>query len=151
MYGREGNGWIIYLIDPVRRLTSRMPLGLLKQLSLLVSVPLLLGAKTLYQVPWLGRRLPYSAYIRWLASFSLRKVHAIVLDHAVTPVAHYMSRADVESMVQQAGWIIVELEHNRAMSWGLCARHACSRDHVPPEMDFQKGLAEGVHGTKPSF
>ncbi len=92
VYGREGNGWIVYVIDPIRRLTSRMPLGLLKQLSLLLTVPLLLVARTLYQVPWLGRRLPYSAYIRWLASFSFQKVHAIVLDHAVTPVAHYMSR-----------------------------------------------------------
>ena len=51
--------------------------------------------KTLYRIPWLSNRLPYSAYIRWLASFSIRKVHAIVLDHALTPVAHYMSRADV--------------------------------------------------------
>jgi SAM-dependent methyltransferase len=122
VYGREGNGWILYLIDPIRRVTSRMPMGLLRQLSLLVAVPLLLGARTLYQTPWLGRRLPYSAYVRWLAAFSLRKVHAIVLDHALTPVAHYLSRGDVERLVQQTGWTIVELEHNRSMSWGLCAR-----------------------------
>jgi SAM-dependent methyltransferase len=122
VYGREGNGWIVYLVDPVRRLTSRMPLGLLKQLSLLVSIPLLLGARTLYQVPWLGTRLPYSSYVRWLASFSLSKVHAIVLDHALTPVAHYMSRSDVESLVQQTDWTVVELEHNRSMSWGMWAR-----------------------------
>jgi SAM-dependent methyltransferase len=124
VYGREGNGWIVYLVDPIRRLTSRMPLGLLKQLSLVVSVPLLLGARTLYQVPWLGPRLPYSSYIRWLASFSLSKVHAIVLDHALTPVAHYMSRGDVEGLVQQTDWTVVELEHNRSMSWGMWARRA---------------------------
>jgi SAM-dependent methyltransferase len=124
VYGREGNGWIVYLVDPIRRLTSRTPLGLLKQLSLLVSVPLLFGARTLYQIPWLGRRLPYSSYIRWLASFSLPKVHAIVLDHALTPVAHYMSRGEVESLVQKTDWAIVELEHNRSMSWGMWARRA---------------------------
>ncbi len=82
VYGREGNGWIVYLIDPIRRLTSRMPLELLNQLSFLLAVPLLVTARTLYQVPWLGSRLPYAAYIRWLASFSLQKIHAIVLDHA---------------------------------------------------------------------
>ena len=107
VYGREGNGWIVYVIDPIRRLTSRMPLGLLRQLSLWVSVPLLVGARTLYQDSMARLdRLPYSTYIRWLSSFSLRKVHAIVLDHAVTPVAHYMSRADVEKMVEDAGWTI---------------------------------------------
>src|SRR5262249_19045643 len=57
VYGREGNGWIVYFVDPIRRVTSRMPLGLLKQLSLLVSVPLLAVARTLYQVPGIGRRL----------------------------------------------------------------------------------------------
>jgi SAM-dependent methyltransferase len=127
VYGREGNGWIVYLVDPIRRLTSRMPLGLLKQLSLLGSVPLLLSARTLYQLPWLGPRLPYSSYIRWLAPFSLAKVHAIVLDHALTPVAHYMTRSDVEGMIQQTDWTVAGLEHNRSMSWGMCAR----RDGVP--------------------
>ncbi len=147
VYGREGNGWIVYVIDPIRRLTLRMPLGLLRQLSLWVSVPLLVGARTLYQVPWLGRRLPYSTYIRWLSSFSLRKVHAIVLDHAVTPVAHYMSRADVEKMVEDAGWTIAELEHNRAMSWGALARRARTCKEASPESGYQRGLAGGVIKT----
>lgn len=124
VYGREGNGWIVYLVDPIRRVTSRMPLGWLKQLSLLLSVPLLVCARTIYQLPWLGRRLPYASYIRWLAPFSLTKVHAIVLDHALTPVAHYMSRADVEDLVRQTDWAVVGLEHNRSMSWGMCARRA---------------------------
>jgi hypothetical protein len=124
VYGREGNGWIVYLIDPIRRLTSRMPLGLLKQFSLLLSFPLIFCARTLYQIPWLGPRLPYSSYIRWLARFSLAKVHAIVLDHALTPVAHYMSRGDVEDLVRQTDWTIIGLEHNRSMSWGLYIRRA---------------------------
>jgi hypothetical protein len=82
-----------------------------------------LCARTLYQIPGLGNRLPYSPYIRWLAAFSVRKVHAIVLDHALTPVAHYMSRADCDNLVQNTGWVIPEIVHNRSMSWGLCARH----------------------------
>ena len=27
VYGREGNGWIIYFINPIRAVTSRLPLG----------------------------------------------------------------------------------------------------------------------------
>src|SRR5262249_763742 len=90
VYGREGNGWLVHVVNPIRRVTSRMPLHLLRLLSLLLAVPLLVFARTLYWIPWLGRKLPYSNYMRWLAPFSLRKVHAIVLDHAVTPVTHYM-------------------------------------------------------------
>jgi uncharacterized protein YbaR (Trm112 family) len=123
VYGREGNGWIIHFINPIRSVTSRIPLGILKVLSWFVAVPLLLGARTFYQIPGLGNRLPYAPYIRWLASFSMRKVHAIVLDHALTPVAHYMTRAECDNLVQNTGWVISEIVHNRSMSWGLCARH----------------------------
>src|SRR5262249_50974327 len=104
VYGREGNGWIVHFINPVRAATSRLPLGVVNGLSWLVAVPLLGTARTMYQVPWIGGRLPYAPYLRWLASFGIRKVHAIVLDHALTPVAHYMTRADVERIVQSTGW-----------------------------------------------
>ena len=105
VYGREGNGWIVYFINPIRSVTSRIPLDILNVLSAGYSQCRSLGtAKTLYQIPWLSNRLPYSAYIHWLAAFSIRKVHAIVLDHALTPVAHYMSRSDVEALVSIPGW-----------------------------------------------
>jgi SAM-dependent methyltransferase len=123
VYGREGNGWIVYFINPIRSVTSRIPLGILNVFSWLLALPLLGIARTLYQIPWLSDRLPYSAYIRWLGGFKLPKVHAIVLDHALTPVAHYMSRADVEALVKGTEWSASEIVHNRAMSWGLCARH----------------------------
>jgi SAM-dependent methyltransferase len=142
VYGREGNGWIVYIINPIRAVTSRIPLGLLNVLSWLVAIPLLLAAKTLYQLPWIGMRLPYSPYIRWLASFSIRKVHAIVLDHALTPVAHYMTRSDCENLVQNTGWSISEMVHNRAMSWGLCAQRTSSS---------KPGLVNyGSNGEKPA-
>lgn len=122
VYGREGNGWIVYFINPIRSVTSRIPLGILNVLSWLLAVHLLGIARTFYQIPWLSNRLPYFPYIRWLASFSIRKVHAIVLDHALTPVAHYMSRADVLALVEEPGWAVSEIVHNRSMSWGMCAR-----------------------------
>ena len=108
--------------------------------------------KTLYKIPWLGARLPYSQYIRWLSSFGLHKVHAIVLDHALTPVSHYLSRSDCEDLVKSAGWNIAEIVHNRSMSWGFCARRSAggksglangaSNAAVPdPERDPLNGLS----------
>jgi uncharacterized protein YbaR (Trm112 family) len=143
VYGREGNGWLVHVVNPIRRVSSRMPLRLLRLLSLLVAVPLLLCARSLYWIPWLGRRLPYANYMRWLAPFSLRKVHAIVLDHAVTPVTHYMSRADVLDMVAPTDWTIEELEHNRAMSWGFCAVHREEGDRKSSEVALKRELPEG--------
>lgn len=119
VYGREGNGWIVHLVNPVRRLTCRMPLAWLKTASWPLAIPLLVVARSLYRTPGLGPRLPYAAYLRWLSGFSLRKVHAIVFDHLLTPVAHYLSRSQVEAMVDLAGWSIGGLVHNRGMSWGV--------------------------------
>jgi SAM-dependent methyltransferase len=122
LYGREGNDWIIYLINPIRWGTARMPLSLLKVLTWAMCLTLAAVTKSLYRAPGLGLRLPYAPYMRWLSGFSIRKIHAIVLDHALAPVSHYMRRADVEALVDLPGWSIAGLEHSRSMSWGMEAR-----------------------------
>lgn len=119
LYGREGNGWIVHGFNHVRRWTSRLPLGLLNVLCGLLSVPLFAAAKTLYRLPGGGRLLPYHGYISWLAPFGFRKIHAIVFDHALAPVAHYLSRQEVEELTALDGWRRTGLEHSRGMSWGV--------------------------------
>jgi uncharacterized protein YbaR (Trm112 family) len=147
VYGREGNGWIIHVINPIRSVTSRIPLGVLNVLSWPVALMLLVSARSFYQIPWLGVRLPYAPYMRWLASFGVRKVHAIVLDHALTPVAHYMTRADCENIVQNTGWAISEIVHNRSMSWGLCVRHSAGGD--PGRVNIASNVGEPRPGWDP--
>ena len=98
LYGREGNRFLLLVLNPVRRITSRMPLGMLKAISGAVAVPVALAAKTLYRAPWLGRRLPYAKYMRWLAVGSFTKIHVIVFDQLLAPVAYYMRREEVLAM-----------------------------------------------------
>jgi len=124
LYGREGNGWILYGANPVRRITARLPLGLLRVLCVGLTVPVVLAARLAHGLPAVGKWLPYGAYLGWLGPFGFRKVHAIVFDHALAPVAHYMSRADVDAMVTAVGWRIAAIEHSRGMSWGVDARPA---------------------------
>lgn len=119
LYGREGNGWIVHGFNHVRRWTSRLPLGLLNVLCGLLSVPLYLAAKTLYRLPGIARALPYRGYVSWLSPFGFRKIHAIVFDHALAPVAHYLSRQEVEELTALDGWRRTGLEHSRGMSWGV--------------------------------
>ncbi len=104
VYGREGNGLLLLVLNPIRRVTSRMPLGLLKGLSAIVAVPVALAAKTIYQIPGIGPRLPYATYMRWLAAGSFAKIHAIVFDQLLAPVAYYMRRGEVLEMVDAPGW-----------------------------------------------
>jgi hypothetical protein len=124
LYAREGNGLILWVLNPVRRLTSRMPLRLLKLLSGIIAVPLVVAAKTVYRLPGLGARLPYGQYMRWFAPGSFAKCHAIIFDQLLAPVAHYMRRDEVLAMAAVAGWSVEAIQHNRGMSWGLTVRRA---------------------------
>ena len=124
LYGREGNGWIVWIVDPIRSLTARLPLPILEKLCWLLTVPLVLAARTVYRLPFVGPRLPYAGYIRWLSAYSVRKIHAIVFDHALAPVAHYMRRQEVEAMIDIPEWKLEAIEHSRGMSWGATAVRA---------------------------
>jgi uncharacterized protein YbaR (Trm112 family)/ubiquinone/menaquinone biosynthesis C-methylase UbiE len=127
VYGREGNGWLLYILNPVRRLTSKMPLTLLKLLSRLVAVPVALASKTIYRLPGVGPRLPYGDYMRWMSSGSFSKIHAIVFDQLLAPVAYYMRRSEVLDMVAVDGWTVQGIEHSRGMSWGVAVERRGER------------------------
>jgi SAM-dependent methyltransferase len=117
VYGREGNGWLLYVLNPLRQITSRMPLRMLKLLSALIAAPVAIAAKTLYRIPGIGLHLPYADYMRWLARESLRKIQLIVFDQLIAPVAHYMPKDAVLDMVALENWTVQGIEHSRGMSW----------------------------------
>lgn len=118
LYGREGNGWIVHLVNPMRRFTSRLPLPWVEKLSAALAAVLHVATRTVYRLPLLGSRLPYASYCRWLRDFSFPKIHAIVFDHLLTPVAYYLRRDEVESLLAVGGWSEPRLSHCREMSWG---------------------------------
>ncbi len=121
VYGREGNGLLLYVLNPVRAVTSKMPLFAVKALAALVAAPFAIAAKTVYRIPGLGKRLPYAPYMSWLSSETFRKIHLIVFDQLIAPVAHYMRRSEVLQMVPPSGWKVEGIEHSRGMSWGIAA------------------------------
>jgi SAM-dependent methyltransferase len=119
VYGHEGNGLLLHVLNPVRSMTSKMPLFALKTLAAVVAAPFVIAAKTVYRIPGIGRRLPYAPYMKWLSSETIRKIHLIVFDQLIAPVAHYMRRSEVLEMVPQTGWKVEGIEHSRGMSWGM--------------------------------
>lgn len=125
VYGREGNGWIVRFVTPLReQLTSRMPRRALRLLSAVVAGALLLPPlRLLYgplhrAAPRLSARiLPYEAYLSQVSTFSLRELTTIVFDHLVAPTSHYLTRKEFAAWFDRPdleppiiGW------HNR-MSW----------------------------------
>jgi SAM-dependent methyltransferase len=120
-YAREGNGWVLTLVDPVRRLTSRLPLPAVSALAATLTVPLWAALRLAYgparHRPALRRALPYASYLSDLAVFPFREVHSIAFDQLLAPVAHYMPRSEVERCFAEAGLRLSFLRFHHANSW----------------------------------
>jgi SAM-dependent methyltransferase len=121
VYGRENNGWIVHLINPLREhFTSKLPMRVLYWLSYLPTLLLYALLKLVYAP--LGRTslksaLFYADYLCYIASFPFREIHNIVHDHLTAPVAFYLSRAEFSAWFTEAQAERVELHWHNHNSW----------------------------------
>jgi SAM-dependent methyltransferase len=102
VYAREGNGLVIALVDPLRRVASRLPWKVIKYaIALPLAVPFFLGAKTIAALvgrwPSLRRALPLADYCTWIAKREFAFFHHVAFDQLVTPRTVYIERKTVES------------------------------------------------------
>ena len=125
VYGRENNGWLVNVINPVRvALTSRLPRWVLYVLSWLITAglhPILKlvyrPANTVRALGWLRNILLYNDYLAWLGQFQFRHNHHVVFDHLVAPVAFYLCREEFESWFHGVGMDIVDISWRNRNSW----------------------------------
>lgn len=121
VYGREGNGWIVHFVTPMReRVTSYLPHSVLDALSGAITVPLFMATKLLYR-PFrrtpLKRVLPYEPYLSYISDFPFREQRSIVFDHLVAPIAFYLRKDEFGGWFSRAGLGEVVIEHHNANSW----------------------------------
>ncbi len=101
VYAHEGNAVVRWFVDPLRRVTSRLPWWLTKYgFALPLAVPFFVAARLLNVRPlrsqtWL-RRLPMAAYFSWIAPRPFRFFHHVAFDQLVTPQTRYIRRSTVE-------------------------------------------------------
>jgi len=135
VYGREGNGWIVHIVSPLREhVTSRMPHAVLDALSALITAPLFLATRLVYGPGGgrlLGLRLPYGEYLSYIAPFPWREQRSIVFDHLVAPVAWYIPRQEFAAWFERAGLVASRIEPHNANSWrGFAERPATLAEPV---------------------
>ena len=109
VYGREGNGWLVPVLDPLRKaLFSRLPIGVVHHLSLYPALLL-----------WLLLRagLRPGPYFRLLAGFRFPHLRSIVFDQMLPRIAHYWPRETVVELMQSAGLADVRVVPVNGMSW----------------------------------
>jgi len=132
VYGRENNGWIVHVVNPLREhLTSKMPTRLLYFTSYIPAIILYAALKLVYAPlaqTGLKRFLFYADYLSYIARFPFVEIHSIVHDHLTAPVAFYIQREEF------ARWFNVneiersEIHWHNSNSWrGLARLSASSR------------------------
>jgi SAM-dependent methyltransferase len=115
VYGREGNGLIVRVVDPLRRRAlSRLPRGLLKWA---VSFPLAAVLWPFVAAARRGASFPYSAYFRFLGQNDFRFTHGVVFDHLVAPTSHYIRREEFAAWFDRAGLVDVVITRRNENSW----------------------------------
>lgn len=99
VYAREGNGLIVYIVDPIRKLTSRLPWWLTKYgFATTLVAPYYVYAKLLAALPQWSflKKLPLYDYSLWIAKREFAFFRHVAFDQLVTPQTVYFPRATIE-------------------------------------------------------
>jgi SAM-dependent methyltransferase len=120
LYGHEGNALVRRTVEPLRRVTSRLPPSTVQLLAWLLAV-MLHGVVKLVYGPLdgrlAGRRLPLGEYLASLAAFGFRQNYSIVFDQLVAPTSAYVRREDLLAWLQSAGLTDVTVTDRNGNSW----------------------------------
>lgn len=126
VYGRENNGWIVHVVNPIREhVTSRLPHRLLDGVAAAATIPVWLVSKLVYGPTGgrVGRRnLPYGPYLSYIAELPFREQRTIVFDHLAAPTAWYIRREEFAAWFRRALLEDVSIVHHNANSWRGFAR-----------------------------
>ena len=103
VYAHEGNAVIRLCVEPLRRVTSRLPWWLTKHLIATPLVfPYYLYAKLLSRLPkWrLLSKLPLADYARWIGPRDFSFFRHVAFDQLVTPQTVYIRREQVDDWLK---------------------------------------------------
>jgi SAM-dependent methyltransferase len=104
VYAEEGNDIVIHVVDPIRRVASKLPWWLTKYgVALPLTVPYFAYAKLLKRAPAsFAEKLPLGSYSRWIAEREFGFFHHVAFDQLVTPETHYIRRREVDEWLRDA-------------------------------------------------
>lgn len=126
VYAREPNEWIVKYINPVRKITSFIPLFLVEILSFLISVFVFLMLKVLYlpfsRISFLKKFsnfLFYYPYFSTIVDFPFRDVWCIVFDHLIPQIAFYLKKEEIEKWFNSCNIDIKSCALSNGSGWSF--------------------------------
>jgi SAM-dependent methyltransferase len=115
VYGREGNGFYLALLTPLRALTKRLPHALLAALVRLIDVPLVAYVALCRALP-----LPLGRYMREVVGrLDPAKRRLTIYDQLNPAYAKYYRRDEATSLFARAGFERIAVHHRHGYSWSI--------------------------------
>ena len=114
VYGYENNEWIVTFLNPLRKaLFSKLPIGVVHFLSLFPTAVL-----------WLILRLGIGGieYFRLIRGFGFAHLRSIVFDQMLPKIANYWRKDEVETLLDGAGLVDIDIRWVNEMSWAAVGR-----------------------------
>ncbi len=111
VYGYKNNEWVVKYINPIRKITSKLPLLLTHAISYVFATPLYLFLKI----------FPHkNQYMKTMAKTSYKHIIHTVLDHLVPRVANYWTKEEVMALVKKLpGPLDYKIQSVRDYSWSV--------------------------------
>ncbi len=103
VYAREGNGVVRYIVDPIRKIASRLPWWFTKYaIATPLVAPYFVYAKVLAALPAskILSRLPLYEYSQWIAKRDFLFFRHVAFDQLVTPQTAYIPRSTIEAWLK---------------------------------------------------
>ena len=120
VYGYENNGFVRNVVEPLRRVSTKIPPPLVRGLAWPLAVGFHGVAKGVYRPlngTAVGRLLPLNEYLSSVAGFSFRQNYGIVFDQLVAPTAEYIKGPELERWFEESGLEDVGISHRHGNSW----------------------------------
>ena len=115
LYGHEGNEAYLRFVEPLRKLTVKMPHLLLVWLCHLLTNGLYIYATACEYLP-----LPLRGYMRdVIAKLPYQKRFLVVYDQLNPHYAKYYKRHEAEELLSKAGFKDVRTHHRHGYSWSV--------------------------------
>jgi SAM-dependent methyltransferase len=120
VYGHENNGFVRNVVEPARRVSTKVPPPLLRGLAWPLGAAFHAVAKGVYRPlagTAVGGSLPLNEYMTSVAAFSFRQNYSIVFDQLVAPTAAYIRGDEIRAWFEEAGLEDVAISHRHGNSW----------------------------------
>ena len=120
VYGYENNGFVRHVVEPLRRVSTKLPPPLLRGVAWPLAIGFHGAAKGVYRPlnsTAVGRALPLSEYMTSVAEFSFRQNYGIVFDQLAAPTAAYIKGPELRRWFEENGLEDVNVSQRHGNSW----------------------------------